>query len=134
MTDFARFELASRAVPAGSSVSIRPATFADIASLSVVMAARGGTSAGHREQAHRFIDRLPVLTVAQMGDNLVGYSGAQPFVIEAGREPEWLVAGLTVVPAQRRRGIAARLLRAVIDQVHRVAPGAPISPEVRACF
>lgn len=53
-------------------------------------------------------------------------------MIEPGREPEWLVAGLTVVPAQRRRGIAARLLREVVEKRHSAAPIAPVFSVINA--
>lgn len=53
-------------------------------------------------------------------------------MIESGRNPEWLVAGLTVVPPQRRRGIAVRLLQDVVDKVQSLAPGEPIFSVVNA--
>lgn len=126
MTDFVAFEPSVRAERAGDSVSVRPVTSADIEALSIVMATRGGDIAASREQAHRLIGRLPVLSVAEIDHELVGYSGAQPFVIEPGRDPEWLIAGLVVVPAHRRRGIAARLVQDVVDKVHRSAVGEPV--------
>lgn len=55
-------------------------------------------------------------------------------MIEPGRDPEWLVAGLTVVPAHRRRGIAARLLQDVVDKVHRSTVGEPISSVINAQY
>lgn len=78
MTDFVAFEPLVRAERAGEAVSIRPATAADAEGLSVVMATRGGVIAAYREQALSLIERLPVLSVAEIDGELVGYSGAQP--------------------------------------------------------
>jgi phosphinothricin acetyltransferase len=132
MTDFVRFEPSARSPRAGAAVTIRKATSADVDGLSAVMAVRGGTAAEHRERADRLLERLPVLSVAEAGIELVGWSGAQPFEIEPGSSPEWLVAGLTVVPAYRRRGIAARLLQDVVEEVQRSAAGEPVYSVINA--
>ena len=132
MTDFVAFDPLVRAQRAGEAVSIRPATASDAEALSVVMATRGGDMDGYREQARGLIERLPVLSVAEIDRELVGYCGAQPFVIEPGREPEWLIAGLTVVPVHRRRGIAARLLLDVLDKVHDSSAEEPVFSVINA--
>lgn len=132
MTDFVPFDPSARSELADGATSIRVATSADVEGVAWVMHARGRDLATYREQSHPLIERLPVLVAAERDSELVGYSGAQLFVIEPGRGPEWLFAGLTVVPAQRRRGVAARLLREVLEKVHRAAPAAPVFSVINA--
>lgn len=132
MTDFVPFEPSARPQRAGAAVTIRAATAADVEGLALVMAVRGGDVTEHRERARRLVERLPVLSVAETGTGLVGWSGAQTSEIEPGRGGEWLVAGLTVVPASRRQGIAARLLRHVVGEVHRCAAGEPVYSVINA--
>lgn len=132
MSDFVAFEPAKRSAPAGEYVAIRAATAADAHGLAQVMAARGGSAEDHLATATRFIDALPVLAVAHVGDGIVGWSGAQPFEIRPGKGLQWLTAGLTVVPAQRRRGIAARLLQQVLSETDRLAPGGPLLSAINA--
>lgn len=76
--------------------------------------------------------RLPVLLVADCEGNLVGWSGAQTWQVRPGRESEWSISGLTVVPEQRRRGIAKRLLRGVLRAVRGLAPEQPVLGIVNA--
>src|SRR5690606_28118095 len=93
-----------------AAIVMRAATEADVGDLARVRAARGGTVEEHLDAARSSIERLPVLRVAVADGVLVGWSGAQRFPIRSDVEPEWLVAGLTVVPELRRQGIARRLL------------------------
>lgn len=130
--DFVAFEPSARAEHAGDSLTVRPATSTDTEALSIVMATRGGDMAAYREQALRLVERLPVLLVAEIDQELVGYSGAQRFVVMPGKDPEWLISGLTVVPAHRRRGIAARLLQDVVDRIRRSAAGEPVFSVINA--
>ena len=50
----------------------------------------------------------------------------QKVAIHTGADPEWLIAGLTVVPELRRQGSAARLLSDVLRDAAGRAPGEPI--------
>ena len=122
----------ARSLRARDDVVVRAVRSTDVGELSVVMSARGGTAEEHVDRARRLIGRLSVLSVAEMDDALVGWSGAQKAVIEVGGAPEWLIAGLTVVPAQRRRGIAARLLGDVVAKLRTWEPKSPVFSVINA--
>lgn len=141
MTDFAEFRPRPRPRPCaasesgrahGPSVVVRSAAPRDALDLAAVMAARGGTVLDHLESARQLIRRLPVLLVAEVSGAVVGWSGAQRAVVHAETPPEWLVAGLTVLPEHRRRGIAAELLDGVVHEVRAAAPAAPVFSIVNA--
>lgn len=96
------------------------------------MSSRGGMVEEHLGAAARLIERLPVLLMAEKDGAAVGWCGIQKHSIFPDAEPEWLVAGLTVLPEQRRRGIAMRLLRDVLDATAGAAPGEPIFSVINA--
>lgn len=86
----------------------------------------------HCDRAVRLIERLEVLLAAEKEGVLVGWCGIHRYSIQPDAEPEWLVAGLTVVPELRRRGIAARLLRGVLDATAGSAPNEPVFSVINA--
>lgn len=135
MSDFAEYApslLSSGDGGTGALVVIRAASAGDVGGLAAVMTSRGGVPEDHLEGARRLLERLPVLLVAEFESNLVGWSGAQMWQVRPDREPEWLISGLTVVPEQRRRGIATRLLRGVLQAVRGLAPEEPVLSIVNA--
>lgn len=66
--------------------------------------------------------RRPIRMSLRRSAQFVGWSGAQRYAIYPEGPPGWLVAGLTVVQDQRRRGIAARLLDGVVRAVQELEP------------
>ena len=131
-TDFVEYAPHRHAVHPREPVGIRSAVPADAVGLGAVMAVRGGTLQAHVDRAGRLIGQLDVLLVAEKGSVPVGWCGIQKHPIRPDAEPEWLVAGLTVVPDLRRRGIAARLLRGVIDATAESAPNESIFSVINA--
>lgn len=115
MTDFVDCEPDAHSARSDESVGIRLAEPVDVDGLAAVMAVRGGAIEEYRDRALCLIERLDVLLIAEKDGVAVGWCGIQKFSIHPDAEPEWLIAGLTVVPELRRRGIAARLLRGVLD-------------------
>lgn len=130
MPDFVEFQPRQQSwgrVGAHPQVKIRASGSQDIRSLAEVMAARGGALRDHLDSAECLTERLPILLVAEnRAGKLVGWSGAQRFAIYPDSMPEWLTAGLTVLPDQRRQGIGAALLDEVVRAVHLAEPEAPI--------
>ena len=96
------------------------------------MAVRGGGIEQHVDQARRLIERLEELLIAEKDGVPVGWCGIQKSSIWPGSEPDWLIAGLTVVPELRRRGIAAQLLRGVLRATAKSAPGEPVFSVINA--
>ncbi|MGG5171084.1 GNAT family N-acetyltransferase [Pseudarthrobacter sp. J1738] len=68
------------------------------------------------------IARLHVLPIADRFGEALGWCGIQRFPIYPGSDPQWLIAGLTVLPKVRRQGIAVRLLSEVIQATPKSAP------------
>lgn len=132
MTDFARYQPRRSSFAERATPTLRRATPTDASGLAGVMAVRGGLAADRLGQARRLINKLPILWLAEVEAWPVGWGGAQPFEIHADEEPRWLVAGLTVVPELRRRGIAAKLLARVVAEVATIAPGEPVFSVVNA--
>lgn len=114
------------------SFSTRLAVTADVGALATVMAARGGTVEGHADHALKMIERLDVLLIAEKDEDAVGWCGVQKIAIDPGADPEWLIAGLTVIPEVRRQGVAARLLSQVLRDVAGRAPCEPIFSVINA--
>lgn len=112
--------------------SIRQAVTADVGALATVMAARGGTVESHAGHALKTIERLDVLLIAERDEQAVGWCGAQKNAIDPGGDPEWLIAGLTVVPEVRRQGVASRLLSQVLREVAGRAPGESVFSVINA--
>lgn len=126
MTDFVEFDPEAHGSPT-QRLTVRAATSADVDALALVMSARGGTPDEYIDTARRFIERLPVLFLAESEENEpIGWSGAQRHPILPDGDPTWLVSGLTVVPSWRRRGIAIALLRQVTSAVAAIDPYAPL--------
>ena len=110
----------------------RLAVVADATALATVMAARGGTVEEHVDRARNMIERLDVLLIAENHEDAVGWCGVQKFAIHPGTDPEWLIAGLTVIPEVRRQGIAAQLLSQVLRDPSRRTPGESIFSVINA--
>ncbi len=125
MTDFVVYEPHAQSPGPVVDIEIRSATLSDIEALAGVMAARGGSVEDHVDLARRLIEQLDVLLVAVRGRVIVGWCGIQRSSIHAGHAPEWLIAGLTVVPGARRQGIGARLLGEVLSATSQAAPAEP---------
>lgn len=121
MTDFAEYVPRTHPTSSDESVETRSAVPTDADALAAVMAARGGSVEEHVAAARSLIERLDVLLIAEKEGLAVGWCGIQKFSIFPDAGPEWLIAGLTVVPEARRRGIAARLLREVLQATPRTA-------------
>ena len=132
MSDFVDYEPDAYAARSDESVEIRPAESGDVGGLAAVMAVRGGAVEEYHDRALRLIERLDVALIAVKDGVPVGWCGIQKLSIHPDAEPEWLIAGLTVVPELRRRGIAARLLRGVLDATAGSAPNEPIFSVINA--
>lgn len=132
MTDFVAYEPSVKSLGPVIDFEIRSALMSDVDALASVMAVRGGSVEDHVEHARHRIEQLDVLLVAVQGDALVGWSGIQKFSIHAGDAPEWLIAGLTVVPRARRRGVAGQLLSEVLRATSQAAPEEPIFSVINA--
>ena len=132
MTDFVDYEPHAHSTRSEVDVQIRPAMAADADGLAAVLAVRGGAIEEHIDRAARLIEQLDVLLVADRHGELGGWCGIQRHSIRPDAEPEWLIAGLTVRPEWRRRGIAARLLREVLEATNGSAPDEPIFSVINA--
>lgn len=132
MTDFVVYEPTVRSAISEAVVGTRAAKPMDVRGLAAVMSARGGTAEECLDAASRLIDRLPVLMMAEKNGSPVGWCGTQKYEIFPNAVPEWLVAGLTVVPGERRQGVAVRLLRAVLHATDDSAPGEPVFSVINA--
>nr|WP_300338844.1 GNAT family N-acetyltransferase [Actinomyces sp.] len=132
MTDFAEYAPGAHLTGPDDVVDTRSALSADADALAAVMAVRGGSVAGHVAAARRLIARLDVLRIAEKEGMAVGWCGVQKASIFPDSGPEWLIAGVTVIPEARRRGIAARLLREVLQTTPRSAKEEPIFSVVNA--
>lgn len=132
MSDFVAYEPKVTTSAADGVVDIRLAGATDIGTLAGVLAVRGGTAEEHVERARRMIETLDILLVAEKDKTVVGWCGIQKYSIQPGASPKWLIAGLTVVPEARRQGIAARLLRQLVRDTSRTAPGEPIFSVINA--
>ena len=135
MSDFVEYQPGVRrsgGTASNAPAAVRAATLSDVRGLAVVMSARGGHVEDHLDGARRLIQRLPVLLVADSDNGLVGWSGAQKVQVQPGEESDWLIAGLTVLPEQRRQGLATRLLRDVLQAIGGVAPDEPIFSVINA--
>lgn len=132
MSDFVAYAPSVRSVTSGAAVEIKAATPVDAHHLAAVLAARGGTLEEHLHAATRLIERLTVLLMAEKDGAAVGWCGIQKYQIFPDAVPEWLVAGLTVVPEQRRQGIAVQLLQAVLRATADSAPREPIFSIINA--
>lgn len=104
----------------------------DADALAAVMATRGGIAEELVDRAQTMIENLDVLLIAEKDSRSIGWCGVQKYPIFPGAEPEWLIAGLTVIPEMRRRGVAARLLGEVLRKTSRGAPGEPICSVINA--
>lgn len=132
MTDFVDYKPNAGSAIADAEVEIRAAEPVDVRGVAAVMSARGGTVEEHLDAASRLVERLPVLLMAEKDGSAVGWCGIQKCEILPDAVPEWLVAGLTVVPEQRRRGIANQLLRAALRTTADFAPGEPVFSVINA--
>ena len=132
MNDFAVYAPGLRSSSPDDSVETRSPRPKDADALAANMAVRGGSVEEHAARARHLIERLSVLLIAVKGGTPVGWCGIQKFSIFPGGDPEWLIAGLTVVPELRRRGIAARLLGEVLRVTPRVALAEPIFSVINA--
>lgn len=132
MSDFVDYEPDVHGARSDEYVEIRPVESPDVDGLAAVMAVRGGAVEGYRDRALRLIERLDLLLIAEKDGVPVGWCGIRRFAIQPDTELEWLIAGLTVVPELRRRGVAARLLRDVLDAMARSAPNEPIFSVINA--
>lgn len=130
MPDFAEFqphEHSSHRPDSPHQVNIRASTPEDAQGLAAVLAVRGGTFSDQLVNARRLMEQLPVLLVAtSRSGELVGWSGARRSALHHSATLEWLIAGLTVPPNQRRKGIGRALLREAIGAIHRTSPEDPI--------
>lgn len=132
MTDFVEFAPESHGTPT-ESVRVRVAVQGDAGALARVMSARGGSAQDHIETARRFIERLPVLFLAESDDSeAIGWSGVQRYPLQPNTDPVWLLSGLTVVPSWRRQGVAMTLLTHVIAGVAALEPGASLHSVINA--
>jgi len=135
MTDFVEYRPRSESsvrFRSDPQVAIRRAAPGDTRGPAVVRSVRGGSVDEHLEASQRLIERLPVILVAESDGELVGWCGAQRSSIEPDAEPEWLIAGITVVPELRRSGIAALLLGGVMGAVRSDEPGTAIFSVINA--
>ena len=132
MSDFAAYAPSVNPSVANGTVSTRLADPADAGALATVMAVRGGTVDEHVDRARRMIERLDVLLIAERDGDAVGWCGVQKFALHPGYDPEWLIAGLTVVPEARREGVAARLLGEVLRAATERAPGESVFSVINA--
>lgn len=132
MSDFVDYQPGRRLPRPAATVEIRSALPQDADALATVMSARGGVVEDHAGQAARLIERLDVLLIAETRSAAVGWCGIQRFAIRPDAEPEWLIAGLTVIPEARRRGVAARLLHEVLRLTGEAAPGESIFSVINA--
>lgn len=132
MSDFAVYAPGVQQSAVDGAFTIRPAGTADVDALAAVMAVRGGTPEGHADHARKMIERLDVLLIAENDERAVAWCGTQKVIICPGTDPEWLIAGLTVVPEVRRKGIAARLLRQVLRDVGQRASGESVFSVINA--
>lgn len=132
MSDFAAYAPSVKPSVVNGMVITRSAVPADADALASVMAARGGTVEGHVDHARRMIERLDVLLIAERDGDAVGWCGVQKFALHPGVDPEWLIAGLTVIPEVRREGIAARLLSQVLRDATERAPGESVFSVINA--
>lgn len=114
------------------SLDTRSAVMADVDALAAVMAVRGGSAEEHLDRARKMIERLDVLLIAEMDGKPVGWCGIQKFSIFPSADPEWLIAGLTVIPEVRRQGVAARLLSEVLRATPRSTPPESIFSVINA--
>ncbi|MDO5745063.1 MAG: GNAT family N-acetyltransferase, partial [Micrococcaceae bacterium] len=126
MSDFVDYEPKVQATAFRAPVGIRAAVPADVGALAAVMSVRGGASVDYVERAGRLIGHLPVLLMAEADRRAVGWCGIQKISIFPGVDPGWLIAGITVVPEQRRRGVAAQLLHGVVSATTDATPGEPV--------
>lgn len=114
MSDFVVYRPNMKPPAAEELVDTRSAVTADADALAAVMATRGGIAEELVDRARTMIEKLDVLLIAEKCGRTVGWCGVQKYPIFPGAEPEWLIAGLTVIPEMRRRGIEARLLSEVL--------------------
>lgn len=132
MSDFAVYAPSVKPSVVEGAFNTRLAVPADVDALATVMATRGGTVDDHVDHARKMIERLDVLLIAEKAGDAVGWCGVQKFAIHPGADPEWLIAGLTVIPEVRREGIAARLLGQVLRDVSSRAPHEAIFSVINA--
>lgn len=132
MSEFALYAPSVKPSVADETIDTRSAVTADVDALATVMAVRGGSVEEHRDHARKVIARLDVLLIAEQDGQALGWCGIQKFAIFPGAEPEWLIAGLTVIPASRRQGIAARLLNEVVRATLRTVPAEPVFSVINA--
>lgn len=131
MTDFVTFEPDDHGQRL-AQLSIRLAQPHDALPLAHVMVARGGTAHCHYQTATQLIANNPIVLIATHSAQTVGWSGAQQTTIRPGEQPNWLVSGLTVIPAWRRHGIGLQLLRAVPAAVSTRDPQAVVHSVINA--
>lgn len=109
MSDFAAYAPSLKLSVFDGSFDARSAVMTDVDTLATVMAARGGTVEEYVDHARKMIESPDVLLIAEKDEDAVGWCGVQKSSIHPGADPEWLIAGLTVIPELYRQGIAARL-------------------------
>lgn len=132
MRDFATYEPRLGSPEPAVRVATRAAVPTDTLALAGVMSVRGGVVEDYLDRAERLIARLPVLLIAEVDGVAAGWCGIQRYPIMPGEDPQWLVAGLTVVPGQRRRGIASQLLGDCLVSVDGLVRGVPVFSVVNA--
>lgn len=134
MTDFVGFRPDEHGDPLDDML-IRRAAVDDVDDLATVMASRGGTVSDHAGSAARLIATAPVVLLSQRTHeeaSIIGWSGAVRIPLRPGGAPEWMIAGLTVLPSWRRRGIGATLLRDVVAAISLQDPGSVVHSIVNA--
>jgi len=132
VSDFAVYVPGVKPSAVAGSFITRAAVTADVDALATVMAARGGSVEEHADHARKMIERLDVLLIAEKDGDAVGWCGVQKFAIHPEADPEWLIAGLTVIPDVRRQGVAARLLSQVLRDASKRAPGESVYSVINA--
>jgi ribosomal protein S18 acetylase RimI-like enzyme len=132
VNDFAVYVPSVRPSAVAESFTTRAAVTADVDALATVMAARGGSVEERADQARKMIAELAVLLIAEKDGYAVGWCGAQKVPIHPKADPEWLIAGLTVIPDARRQGIASRLLSEVLRDASGRAPGESVFSVINA--
>jgi len=132
VSDFAVYVPSVKPSAVAGSFTTRAAVMADVDALATVMAARGRSVEEHVDHARKMIERLDVLLIAEKDGCALGWCGVQKFAIHSEADLEWLIAGLTVIPAVRRQGIAARLLSQVLRDTSRRAPGESVYSVINA--
>lgn len=132
MNDFADYAPGLQSSGPDVSIETRSAEPNDADALATIMAVRGGGVEEHVDRARQLIERLNVLLIAEKVGAPVGWCGIQKSSIHPDRRPEWLIAGLTVIPEVRRQGVATRLLGEVLRATPKAVRTEPVFSVINA--